>query len=124
MELSSSLVPARCAGLVRKIHAGECVLVLGPRIVTPAAICGNEATPIDDYLAGKLLEDMGEEPVAAPVLRETIARYQQRFNASALRGLVQSMVGALDPYTTGLHRDLAPASVPPCSADYAGPDDV
>ena len=107
MELSSSLVPARCAGLVRKIHVGECVLVLGPRVAMPAAICGNEATPIDDYLTGKLLEDMGEEPVGAPTLRESIARYQQRFNASALRGLIQSLAGALDPYTTGLHRDLA-----------------
>ena len=107
MELSSSLVPARCAGLVHKIHAGECVLVLGPRIAMPPAICGDEATPIDDYLTRKLLEDMGEEAVGAPTLRETIARYQQRFNASALRGLVQLVAGALDPYTTGLHRDLA-----------------
>ena len=32
MDPSSTLVPARCGGLVAKIHAGECVLVLGPRI--------------------------------------------------------------------------------------------
>ena len=35
MMPSPKLVPRRCAGLISKIRAGECVLVLGPRVTVP-----------------------------------------------------------------------------------------
>ena len=107
MDSCSSLVPARCGGLVNKIHDGECVLVLGPRVAMPAAICNDEQVAIDDYLSRKLLEDLGEEGQASTNLREVIVRYEQRLGASTLRSLFQQLVSALDPHTTDLHRDLA-----------------
>jgi hypothetical protein len=106
VDAPSSLVPARCAGLVNKIHAGECVLVLGPRISMPAEVCGDTQTPIDDYLTGRLLDDLGEER-GNTSLREALTRYEQRAGASALRSFYQQLVGELDPYSTELHRNLA-----------------
>ena len=106
MESRSSLVPARCAGLVNKIHAGECVLVLGPRIAMPTAICDGQIA-IDEYLSSKLLEDLGDDNRDAPSLREALTRYEQRVGPSALRGFIQQLVGAMDGCPTELHRNLA-----------------
>jgi hypothetical protein len=107
MDSRSSLIPARCAGLVNKINAGECVLVLGPRIAMPAAISGNDATSIDEYLTRKLLEDLDDTSSPPTSLRDALTRYEQRVGASALRGVFQQLVSAIDGQTTQLHRDLA-----------------
>ncbi len=100
------LVPRRCGGLVNKIHDGDCVLVLGPRIAMPTAIAGADNVAVDDYLAGKLLEDLA---LAGPTsFREAIAQYEQRpGGASALRSLMQQLVAEFDGHTTDLHRHLA-----------------
>ena len=81
MDPRSTLIPARCEGLVNKIHAGECVLVLGPRIGTPTDVSA-EQEPIDDYLARKLLEDLGDEIGGTVTYREALARYEQRLGAA------------------------------------------
>lgn len=118
MQPSRQLVPRRCAGLIGKIRAGECVLVLGPRLTVPALDSSGGEMPLDEYIAAKLLEEPtvdqppGDEPVgttaSAPVsLRAAILRYEQRYGAAALRGLVQQVVEELDGETTDLHRDLA-----------------
>lgn len=117
MQPSRQLVPRRCAGLIGKIRAGECVLVLGPRVTVPdLELSGGEA-PLDEYIAAKLLEEPTLDPSPAdepgkaasvPLsLRAAILRYEQRYGAAALRGLVQQVVEELDGRTTDLHRDLA-----------------
>lgn len=100
------LVPRRCGGLVNKIHDGDCVLVLGPRIAMPPAVAGADNVAVDDYLAGKLLEDLA---LPGPMtFRDAIAQYEQRpGGASALRSLMQQLVAELDGHTTDLHRNLA-----------------
>lgn len=107
MSSPHSLVPARCGGLVSKINAGDCVLVLGPRVAVPEAVAPGGVTPFDDYLSRKLLEDLGLESGVVPNLRDALARYQQQAGDAPLRGVVQQLVGALDGQTTNLHRDLA-----------------
>ena len=87
MDPSSTLVPARCGGLVAKIHAGECVLVLGPRIAVPASVSPDQV-PIDAYLERRLLDDMDEAGAPLTGLRDTISRYDQRNGAVVLRGLL------------------------------------
>ena len=106
MMPAPQLVPRRCAGLIGKIHAGECVLVLGPRVAVPTGSADTE-TAMDDYLSRKLLEELCEPDQPSPSLRGTIARYEQRFGAAALRGLVQQLCEELDATTTDLHLDLA-----------------
>ncbi len=106
MDPSSTLVPPRCGGLVAKIHAGECVLVLGPRITMPSAVAPDQV-PIDAYLERKLREDLGDASASASGLRDTIAQYEQRNGATVLRSLYQQFVSQLDNQTTDLHRDLA-----------------
>lgn len=106
MDPSSTLVPARCGGLVAKIHAGECVLVLGPRIAVPASVSPDQV-PIDAYLERRLLDDMDEAGAPLTGLRDTISRYDQRNGAVVLRGLYQQLVAGFDNATTELHRDLA-----------------
>jgi hypothetical protein len=106
MDLSSSLVPARCGGLVGKVQSGDCVLVLGPRIAMPAEIDPKQ-TPIDEYLALRLLADLGNDDQRALGLREAMSRYEQRIGEPALRSLVQQVAADLDERTTELHRDLA-----------------
>ena len=106
MNPSPALLERRFSGLVSKLQAGDCVLVLGPRITAPAEVAGAD-TAIDDYVAAKLLEDLGAE-VNAPVdLRGAIARYERERNASACRSLVQAVMGEFDSHCTDLHRDLA-----------------
>lgn len=117
MQPSRQLVPRRCAGLIGKIRAGECVLVLGPRVTVPALDDSGGETPLDEYIAAKLLEetspeasagdDPGRATSAPPGLRAAILWYEQRYGAAALRGLVQQVVEELDGQTTDLHRDLA-----------------
>lgn len=118
MQPSRQLVPRRCAGLIGKIRAGECVLVLGPRVTVPALDPSGGEMPLDEYIAAKLLEEPtvdqppGDEAVGTTAstplsLRSAILRYEQRYGAAALRGLVQQVVEELDGETTDLHRDLA-----------------
>jgi hypothetical protein len=62
---------------------------------------------MDDHLAGKLLEELGEKEQGSLSFREAIGRYEQRFGVAALRGLVQQLVQELDADATVLHLDLA-----------------
>jgi hypothetical protein len=107
MDPRSSVLPARCGGLVNKIHAGECVLVLGPRVAMPAAICPDGRTPIDDYLCQKLVEELGDDGNGSSSLRAVLTRSEEKAGASTLRSVFQGLVGELDQHTTDLHRDLA-----------------
>lgn len=119
MDPALSLVPRRCGGLISKIHDGDCVLVLGPRVGMPPAIDGSGTTPIDDYLAKKLLEELGVEGTMG--LRDVIGLYEQRPGGVAtLRGLMQQLAQELDGHTTDLHRDLA--SLPLRLVLHATPD--
>lgn len=107
MDSRSSLVPARCGGLVNKIHAGECVLVVGPRVAMPAAICSDGQTPIDGYLCEKVAAEFGENCTARSNLQAVLTRCQEKAGASALRSVFQVLIAQLDQHTTDLHRDLA-----------------
>jgi len=107
MDPRSSVLPARCGGLVNKIHAGECVLVLGPRVAMPAAICPDGHTPIDDYLCQKLAEELGDDGGGSCNLRAVLTHCEEKAGASTLRSVFQGLVGELDQHTTDLHRDLA-----------------
>ena len=92
MNPRPSLVPARCAGLVTKINAGDCVLVLGPRVAVPAAVCPGSETAFDDYLSRKLIEDLGVEAPDTAGLRDVLTRCEQQAGAAPLRGVVQEVV--------------------------------
>jgi hypothetical protein len=86
------------------------MLVSGPRIAVSVEICGNRPTPIDEYLGGKLLADLGDgfrEPMG---LREALARYEQSEETPALRTAFQHFGDETDGHTTALHQN--PASLP------------
>ena len=106
MEPNPSLVPEECAGLVQKIDAGECVLVLGPRVALPEAICKDGCTAIADHLSRKLLTKVGEMDKAIS-LREVLELFERREGAASLRSSYRSFFASLDAHTTQLHRDLA-----------------
>jgi len=89
------------------ICAGNCVLVLGPRIAMPAAICEGGDTPIADYLGRNLLGDLGEEKAESTTLRDVLIRYDQSEKSPFLRGRYRQLLSTLDRHTTDLHRDLA-----------------
>ena len=102
-------MPMMCAGLVDTILKGDCVLVLGPRIAMPDAVCGETKTPIDEYLATKLLERL-DEPTASSAsvsFREALTRFERRFGPAMLRSFVTQLVAPLDDHPTQLHKDLA-----------------
>ena len=103
----------RFSGLVTKIEEGNCVLVLGPRIAAPREVTGGDL-PIDDYLAARLVEDLGGAEAGAQTLdlRRAIARYQRDRGSSACRSMVQALAGDLDDHTTALHIDLAALPFP------------
>jgi hypothetical protein len=106
------ILPPKFKGLVTKIYKGECVLVLGPRIMVPKEITGGQSIPIDDFLTDKLLEDLGAEGHGGggrdpSGLRGAIARYEKERNPAECRSFVQDRVTEFDPYSTELHRDLA-----------------
>lgn len=96
----------RFSGLVTKIEEGDCVLVLGPRISAPREAAGGDV-PIDDYLASRLREDLGDAGSEPMDLRRAIAHYQRERSNSACRSLMQDLAGELDGRTTSLHLDLA-----------------
>lgn len=96
----------KLSGLIAKLQQGDCVLVLGPRVAMPPELAP-PATPIDDYFAGKLVEELGDAATEAPNLRRSIARYERERSASACRSLVQELASELDAHSTDLHRDLA-----------------
>ncbi len=102
----AALLERKFSGLVAKVEEGECVLVLGPRILVPTDIAGSDM-PIDDHLAGKLLEDLDDDRSAPMDLRRSIARYEREKSPSACRSLVQELAGEFDGHTTDLHLDLA-----------------
>lgn len=107
MEPNPSLVPEECTGLVQKIDAGECVLVLGPRVALPAAICEDGRTAIADHLSRKLLTKIGETDKAGISLREVLEMFERREGAASLRSSYRGFYASLDAHTTQLHRDLA-----------------
>lgn len=107
METRPSLIPEECGALVNKVNAGECVLVLGPRLAMPSALCPERPTAIDEYLAARLEKTLGEAPPTPASLREVMTRYEQVKGGSRLRSHVQQLVGALDEHTTDVHRHLA-----------------
>jgi TIR domain/SIR2-like domain len=106
MNQPTSILERKFRGLFAKIDTGDCVLVLGPRVAVPAEIDGDESIPIDDYLSGKLLEDVARDIPEPSGLRGAIARYEKEKGASACRSLIQELVSDLGDRSTDLHRDL------------------
>ena len=92
--------------LVKKILSRDCVLVLGPRVAAPPEVSAAEL-PIDNHVASRLLEDLGEDSSEPTELRRAIARYEKAKSPSACRTMIQDIVSELDPYSTDLHRQLA-----------------
>jgi len=92
---------------VTKIHRGECVLVLGPRIAIPADIAGGPRVTIDHYLSERLLEDAGMASTTHVALKEAVARCEREKGAAACRSFIQELVSEFDRHTTELHTDLA-----------------
>ena len=107
MNPPSTILEGKFSGLVPKIHSGECVLVLGPRVAAPIEVAGADGVAIDDYLSGRLLADLGGEVQSPDGLRGAIARYEKERNTSACRSLIQGVVSTFDTHTTELHRNLA-----------------
>ena len=105
MNQPAAMLERRFSGLVSKIEEGECVLVLGPRLLMPAAVAGGDA-PIDDYLAGKLCEDLDDHPTPM-TLQRAIAHHEREKSPSACRSLIQELNCELDQHTTELHRNIA-----------------
>jgi hypothetical protein len=101
------ILERRFGGLVTKIHRGECVLVLGPRIAIPADVGGGPRVTIDHYLSDRLLEDAGIASETHVVLREAVARCEREKGAAACRSFIQELVSEFDRHTTELHTDLA-----------------
>jgi len=98
------MLERRFHGLVAKIHGGECVLVLGPRVPI-ACPHGGSTLALDDYLSSRLLEDLGVQGTCDR--RTAVARYERERNASACRSFVEQIVSELDDCVTTLHRNLA-----------------
>jgi hypothetical protein len=96
----------KLGSLATKIDDGDCVLVLGPRIAAPRVVADTDI-PIDEYLAAKLLEDLGDNTAVPTDLRHTILRYQREKSSSACRSLMQELASEFDDHTTDLHLDLA-----------------
>jgi hypothetical protein len=96
----------RFGGLIAKIEDGDCVLVLGPRISVPHETGGADV-PIDDYLAARLREDLGDSGSESMDLRHAVARYQRERSSSACRSLLQDLCAEFDGCTTDLHLTLA-----------------
>lgn len=96
----------RLGGLVASIEAGDCVLVLGPRIAAPAALAGDAVCMADD-LAAKLLQDLGEPGDGPLNLRRVVARYERERSPQDCRSIIQQIVGEYQGHTTPLHADLA-----------------
>lgn len=107
MDVRPSAVPAEFGDLMPSICAGNCVLVLGPRIAVPAAIGEGGDTPIAEYLGRALLKDLGEEKTEGTALRDVLMRYDQSEKSPFLRGRYRQLVSVLDRHTTDLHQDLA-----------------
>jgi hypothetical protein len=110
MNQPAPVLERRFNGLVTKIHSGECVLVLGPRIAVPSEVrggAGADRPPIEDHLSQKLLEDLGGDAGQPAGLRSAVARYERERGTSACRSLIQELVSEFDRHTTELHRDLA-----------------
>ncbi len=101
------ILERRFGGLVTKIHRGECVLVLGPRIAIPAEIAGDSRVTIDQHLSARLLEDAGMASASHVALREAVARCEREKGAATCRSLIQELVSEFDRHTTELHTDLA-----------------
>jgi TIR domain/SIR2-like domain len=101
------ILERRFGGLVTKIHRGECVLVLGPRIAIPVDIAGGPRVTIDHYLSARLLEDAGLASTSHVALREAVARCEREKGAAACRSFIQELVSEFDQLTTELHTDLA-----------------
>ncbi len=107
MNQPSPILERRFSGLVAKIHRGECVLILGPRIAVPPEIARGPSIPIDDYLSASLRQDLGDEEKGPLSLRSAVARYEKEKSTSACRSFIQELVSELDQHTTELHKDLA-----------------
>jgi len=94
------------SGLVSRIQAGECVLVLGPRISAPCIPNGADV-PLADDLANKLVEALDGRCDTPLSFRRAIVRYERERSPQACRSLVQQLVGEYDGNPTPLHLDLA-----------------
>jgi hypothetical protein len=103
---SASPLEGRFSGLLSKIEEGNCVLVLGPRILAPQAVAGADV-PIDEHLAARLLADLGDTSAEPMALHLAIGRYQRERGAASCRSLMQELAAEFDSHTTDLHLDLA-----------------
>lgn len=105
--MSSAELDRKVNRLVKKILSRDCVLVLGPRVAAPPEVSAAEL-PINDFLASRLLEELGGDEDVQPMdLRSVIARYERAKSPSACRTMIQDVVSELDAHTTDLHRQLA-----------------
>lgn len=93
-------------GLAANVQAGNCVLVLGPRIAAPIEVAGPDMCMADD-LARKLIEDLEGRCDTPPGLRHTIARYERERGPHSCRTLVQHFISEYEGHPTPLHLDLA-----------------
>lgn len=97
----------RLGALIASVQAGDCVLVLGPRIAAPEEVAAEPGLCIADDLARKLITDLGEPTEGRGLLR-AIAQYERRrCSAQACRSMMQQLVAEYADYTTPLHLELA-----------------
>jgi hypothetical protein len=114
-----------CRGLVERIKRGDCVLVLGPRV----AVRENDPAgrPLDEILAGDLLESLGVHGTEAALSPAHLRRaadlhYRMRHDREDLELTVQDFYVREGQSTTDFHRDLAHLPFRLCVS--ASPDDL
>jgi hypothetical protein len=108
--------------LVERIKRGDCVLVLGPRVaIRPGDL---ERTPLDERLAGELLESIGEKPAGKPanLRRAADLHYRTRKDRDELELWVDDFYRREARATTDFHRDLAALPFKLCVS--ASPDSL
>jgi hypothetical protein len=114
-----------CRGLVERIKRGDCVLVLGPRVALRES--DPAGRPLDEILAGDLLESLGVHGTEAALPPTNLRRaadlhYRMRHDREDLELTVQDFYVREGQSTTDFHRDLAHLPFRLCVS--ASPDDL
>ncbi len=108
--------------LVERIKRGDCVLVLGPCVAIRPD--DPERTPLEELLARKLLDSIGEQSdsASANLRRAADLHYRQRKDRDELELTVADFYRESAGATTGFHRDLAALPFRLCVS--ASPDNL